>query len=90
MILVWVGFPPRENFIKLNTDGAFNLATGTTSTGGLLRDHCGAWLGGFHRNMAANSSLMAEIWALRDDLALAKDRNVHNLEIEMLWVFYNS
>lgn len=60
--------PPKENFIKLDTDGSFDPALGTACTGGLIRDHSGRWLGGFHRNMTANS-MMAELWALRDGLS---------------------
>lgn len=42
------------------------------------------WLGGFHRNItAATSSLMAEGWALRDGLVLAKNDNIRKLEIEI-------
>ncbi|KAI8526906.1 hypothetical protein RHMOL_Rhmol12G0034900 [Rhododendron molle] len=33
--------------------------------------------------MCASSSLMAEIWALRDGLTLAKESNLHNLEVEV-------
>lgn len=45
--------PPRMGFAKLNTDGAFSQTTGKTSTGGILRDHYGNWIGGFHRNIVA-------------------------------------
>lgn len=37
----------------------------------------------FIGNIAANSSLMAEVWALRDGLALAKDENIRKLKIEV-------
>lgn len=62
--------------MKLNTDGAFELSTGKASAGGLLRDQHGRWLGGFHRNVLATPSLMAELRALRDGLALAKEERV--------------
>lgn len=77
----WV--PPRMGFSKLNTDGAYNCAMGSASTGGILRDHYGIWIGGFHRNIIADSSLKAELWALRDGLSLAKDENIKKLEIEV-------
>lgn len=52
------------------------------STGGLLRDSNARWLGGFHRNLLASSSLMAELWALRDGLNFAKEEDVTKLEVE--------
>ncbi|KAI8523423.1 hypothetical protein RHMOL_Rhmol13G0072400 [Rhododendron molle] len=56
---------------------------GSASTGGILRDHYGIWIGGFHRNIIVDSSLKAELWALRDGLSLAKDENIKKLEIEV-------
>lgn len=61
-----------------NTDGAFELSTGKASTGGLFRDQHGRWLGGFHRNILATSSLMAELQALCDGLIIAKEESVSN------------
>lgn len=76
----WI--PPKENFVKLNTDGSFDPATGMASTGRILRDSNGRWLGSFHRYLLANSSLMAEFWALRDGLNFAKEEHVTKLEVE--------
>lgn len=78
-----MGWLPPKDLVKLNTDGSLDPELGTACTGGLPRDHLGHWLGGFHRNMTAISSLMAELWALRDGLSLAKAENMKKLEIEV-------
>lgn len=66
----WVS--PKDNYVKLNTDGSLNPTSGMASTGGLLRDSNSRWLGGFHINLLATSSLMTELWALRDGLNFAR------------------
>lgn len=38
--------------------------------------------GGFHRNLLANSSLMAELWAFRDGHNFAREEHVLNLETD--------
>lgn len=55
VLVGWV--PPRENFVKFNTDGALNPTLGTACTGGLLHDHFGRWVGGFHRNIISKLEL---------------------------------
>ncbi|KAI8552114.1 hypothetical protein RHMOL_Rhmol06G0239800 [Rhododendron molle] len=70
---------PSLDFFKLNTNGAFNHATGTAST--IPCDHCDNWTGGLHRMITADSSLKAELWAVRDGLVLAREHNIRSLEI---------
>lgn len=54
---------PSEDVFELN-NGSVDLVTGRASTGDLTRDHEeDRWIGGFHREMRATSSIMEEIWA---------------------------
>lgn len=50
--------------------------------GGLIRDHKGQWVTGFHRDMKATSSAMVELWALRDGLNLTLMKNIKQLAVE--------
>jgi ribonuclease HI len=51
--------------------------------GGLLRDSEGNWLGGFVRSMGSCSSLLAELWALKDGLLLANSLGFSTIFIEV-------
>lgn len=51
--------------------------------GGLLRDCHGNWVKGFTQKLGVNSSIEAEMWALRDSLELAVQCNISNLCIDM-------
>jgi hypothetical protein len=67
----WLG--PERGWIKLNTDGVANSVLGCAGGGGILRDCVGNWIGGFARFLGNCSSLMAELWALKDGLSSAKN-----------------
>lgn len=58
--------------MKLNTDGAVFGEPKKPSGGRVLRCSNGNWIAGFARKLRVVSSAMAELWALKDGLALAK------------------
>ena len=68
---------------KLNLDGSTFGSTGHVGGGGVIRDHDGQWLKGYARPLGCSNSCMAELWALRDGLLLAKEMGLNNLIIEM-------
>ena len=68
---------------KLNTYGSAIGSTGRAGGGGIIKDHDGQWLKGFARPLGCSNSCMAELWALRDGLLLAKEMGLSNLIIEM-------
>ena len=74
---------PPMGWAKLNTDGSAIRSTGRAGGGGVIRDHEGQWLKGFARPLGGSNSCMAELWALRDGLLLAKEMGLSNLIIEM-------
>ena len=51
--------------------------------GGLIRDHKGDWVASFSRSLGCTNSFIAELWALRDGLILAKDLNFNSLIVEL-------
>lgn len=62
---------PLPGWFKLNTDGASLGNPGKAGGGGLIRDSEGRWIRGFSRSIGHATSVMAELWALRDGLKLA-------------------
>ena len=83
-IVIEVGWEkPPMGWAKLNTDGSAIGSTGRAGGGGVIRDHNGQWLKGFARPIGDSNSCMAELWALRDGLLLAKEMGLSNLIIEL-------
>ena len=74
---------PPTGWVKLNTDGSSFGNPGQSGGGGLLRDAEGRWIIGFARNYGNLNSIMAELWAFRDGLLLAKDQEIENLIVEI-------
>ena len=74
---------PPTDWCKLNTDGASLGNPGKAGGGGVIRDCEGRWMRGFARSIGVTTSIMAEFWALRDDLLLAGQIGVQNLVIEL-------
>ena len=68
---------------KLNSDGSALGNPGRASGGGVIRDHNGKWLKGYARSLGCTNSCMAELWALRDGLLLARDMGLNSLIIEL-------
>lgn len=69
--------------MKLNTDGSSSGNSGLTGGGGVIRDWTGRWIVGFSRKIGIATSLLAELWAIRDGLMLCVDRNLVMVEIEL-------
>ena len=74
---------PLWGWLKLNFDGLTINNPGKTSGGGLFRDHEGNWVKGYVRGIGHINSFMAELWALRDRLNIAREMGVSNLIIEL-------
>ncbi|PNX83094.1 ribonuclease H [Trifolium pratense] len=53
--------PPKENFVKLNTDGA-NKDNMVAGCGGVIQDCQGEWIGGFAKCVGVCSAFVVEIW----------------------------
>lgn len=72
---------PPSGWFKLNTDAS--VVAHNTSGGGLIRDSKGQWVQGFSRYIGSTSVLLAELWALRDGIHMAKNLHMHNLIINV-------
>ena len=61
---------PRSGKVKLNTDGSRAGDPPVAGFSGLFRDHMGAWLGGFSRNLGDQSVLYAELQSIKHGLIM--------------------
>uniref|UniRef100_A0A2C9V942 Uncharacterized protein n=1 Tax=Manihot esculenta TaxID=3983 RepID=A0A2C9V942_MANES len=73
---------PPVNWIKLNTDGAWDSTTGIGKAGGVIRNSEGAWLAGYNRLVGVSSIHNAELWAIFDGLTLAWNMNFRRLVVD--------
>ena len=66
----WLKPPP--GWIKLNTYGSVLGSPMKAGGGGVLRSNDGEWVAGFTRKLRNMSSTIAELWALKDGLHVAR------------------
>lgn len=63
--------PPCPNRIKVNVDGSFSSMSGASGIGGVFRDHLGTVLLHFAKHVKADSTIHAEILAIKDGFLIA-------------------
>ena len=63
---------PPIGWVKRNIDGTMYGNPVKVGGGGILRSSSGDWIGGFVRKMGSTLSTVAELWALKDGLTMAK------------------
>ena len=74
---------PPIGWLKLNSDGSALGNLGKAGGGGLIHDHQGNWIRGYARSLGNTNSFIAELWALRDGLTIAKELRINNLIVEI-------
>ena len=74
---------PDLGWFKLNTDASVLPSSNCAGEGGLIRDSYGSWIRGFSRLIGASNCLLAELWALRDGIAMAKNLNISKFVINV-------
>lgn len=74
---------PDQGWMKINTDGSSLGNPGRAGGGGVIRDWTGRWIVGFSRRIGITTSLLAELWAIRDGLMLCIERNFSKVEVEL-------
>ena len=77
----WI--PPPENWFKLNTDGSSLGNPGRASGGGIIRNFHGDSVCGYARSVVYTTSIVAELWALRDGINMCIDLRLAIVEIEL-------
>ena len=49
----------------------------------MIREHSDHWIKGYSRALGTTNSFIAELWALRNGLIIAKDLGLNNLIVEL-------
>ncbi|KAL6205985.1 hypothetical protein ACLB2K_023236 [Fragaria x ananassa] len=75
--------PPILGWVKNNTDGAWQRASGRAGYGGIFRDFCGSFLGAFASNLDIPSSVEAEVMAVIQAIELAWVREWKHIWLEV-------
>ncbi|GAU47106.1 hypothetical protein TSUD_403390 [Trifolium subterraneum] len=78
-LIGWV--PPKENFVKLNTDGA-SKNNQVAGCGGVVRGTQSEWVGGFAMCVGRSRALVAEAWGVLEGLQYVW--RAHNAGVGML------
>lgn len=71
-----------EEFVKLNTNSTVKGNPCHAGLGGILRDEQGKWLGGYYGKVGISTSLVAEIWSIREAIEIAKEFGINKLTVE--------
>ena len=74
---------PHLSWYKLNFDGASLGNLGKVGGGGVIRDSAGRWIKGFAWSIEFKTSIIVELWALRDGMLLVDQLGVQKLEVEL-------
>ena len=74
---------PMTGWVKPNTDGAVFGNPIKARGRGVLLDSNGDWVSRFMRKLGSMSSILLEIWALKDGLLLAWQLDILNVNIEL-------
>ncbi|KAG7552362.1 Ribonuclease H-like superfamily [Arabidopsis thaliana x Arabidopsis arenosa] len=75
--------PPRDEWLKLNTDGTSHGNPGLATAGGVLRDSTGQRRGGFALNIGICSAPLAELQRVYYGLYIAWGKSITRLEVEV-------
>ena len=67
---------------KLNTDASVSSNPHFAGGGGLLRNSNGDWTRGFSHSIVS-TSILAELWALRDGLIMARSLGIQKIIVNV-------
>jgi ribonuclease HI len=74
--------PPKEGFIKLNTDEAV-VNSQTAGCGGVIRGTQGEWIRGFAKNIGWCNAFVAELWGVYEGLKCARSLGFNKVEVNI-------
>lgn len=76
VVVPWVH--PRDGYFKINCDGASNEHH-FAGIGGVIRGDNGVFQACYVKHIYRNNSNVAEIWAIRNGLLLAKELGIQKI-----------
>jgi ribonuclease HI len=74
--------PPKEGFIKLNTDGAVG-STQVAGCGGVIRGSEGEWIRGFAKSVGRCNAFVAELCGVYEGLKCARRLGFNKVELNI-------
>jgi ribonuclease HI len=74
--------PPRELYVKVNTDGA-SMGNEIARCEGLIRGSQGEWLGGYAKCVGVCSAFVAELWGVLEGLKYVRSRGFRKVELNI-------
>ena len=74
---------PHEGWAKLNSNGSMLGNSKKAGGGAVIRCSNGDWIAGCLRKLGNPSCILAKLWALRDELLLAKQISLYNICVDM-------
>ncbi|MCH94217.1 ribonuclease H protein, partial [Trifolium medium] len=74
--------PPKEGYVKLNTDGACKNQQ-IAGCGGIIRGSQGEWIVSFAKYIGKSSAFVAEMWGVVEGLRLAKRMGFRKVELNV-------
>lgn len=79
--ICWV--KPPLGWSKLNADASVSSNPHFAGGGGLLCNSIGDWIYGFSHSVGSTSILLAELWALRDGLIMARSLGIQKIIVNV-------
>jgi ribonuclease HI len=79
-MIKWV--PPKDNFIKINTDGAYK-DNSIAGCGGVIRGSEGEWIGGFAKCVGMCNAFVAELWGVLEGLRFVRRLGFSRVELNI-------
>jgi ribonuclease HI len=74
----WV--PPKDGFVKLNTDGASKNMQ-QAGCGGIVRGSQGEWIRGYAKSVGMCNAFVAELWGVLEGLRIVKNMGFRKVEL---------
>ncbi|MCI36758.1 ribonuclease H protein, partial [Trifolium medium] len=74
--------PPKPQFVKLNTDGAYKDKH-VAGCGGVICGNQGEWLGGYAKCVGLCSAFVAELWGVVEGLRYAYRLGFKKIELNV-------
>lgn len=80
---IYIGWKkPHEDYVKLNSNGAYKEPLDLAGCGGLFRDAISQWITGYARKIGTCDASHAEMWDMYEGLKIARRQGFLQLIVE--------
>ncbi|XP_028772275.1 uncharacterized protein LOC114729445 [Neltuma alba] len=74
---------PEKDWVKVNSDGSSRGNPGRAGCGGVIRDHHGAWIVGYCRDVGWSTAFEAECWGAGEGIEVARKLGFQKIHLEI-------